>query len=99
MHRTARWSRLVLCVALWLAGPAAAQARDFAGTVVAISANRLTVQNRMGDRRAFAGNARTPVSGKVDAWGRIKKGDRVVVSWSLDDRPVRARHVRVTGSR
>lgn len=73
--------------------------RDFAGTVVAMSGKQLTVENRMGDRRAFTGGPKTPVSGARAAWGEIGKGDRVVVSWSLDDRPARARRIRVTGIR
>jgi hypothetical protein len=80
--------------------PAATQAvRDFAGHVVAVSGKQLRVENRMGDRRAFAGGAKTRVSGKRRAWGNIAKGDHVIVSWSLDDRPAKALRVHVTGSR
>ena len=98
MQIATRWACVGLG-ALLLLLPAAGQTRDFAGQVVAVSAKRLTVENRMGDKRAFVGGAKTPVSGTRRAWGELQKGDRVVVSWSLDDRPAKARRVRVTGSR
>jgi hypothetical protein len=100
MRSTARLAWLGVWAILFVSLPAVGQpVRDFAGTVVAVSGKRLTVENRMGDRRAFAGGPKTPVSGSRSAWAEIGKGDRVVVSWSLDDRPVRARRVRVTGTR
>jgi len=100
MQMMARLAWLGVWAVLLVSIPAVGQpVRDFAGTVVVISANRLTVKNRMGDQRAFAGGPQTRVSGRRSAWAEIGKGDHVVVSWSLDDRPVRARRVRVTGTR
>lgn len=100
MQIATRWVGLGLGAVLLLAWPAAGQpVRDFAGQVVAISGKRLTVENRMGDKRAFAGGGKTPVSGARRGWGEIEKGDRVVVSWSLDDRPAKALRVRVAGGR
>ena len=100
MQIARRWVWLGLGAVLFLASPATGQAvRDFAGQVVAVSGKRLTVENRMGDTRAFAGGGKTPVSGARGGWGDLQKGDRVVVSWSLDDRPAKALRVRVRGGR
>jgi hypothetical protein len=100
MQIAVRLARVGVWAVLLVSLPATGQpARDFAGTVVAVSGKRLTVENRMGDARSFAGGAKTPVSGTRSAWGEIRQGDHVVVSWSLDDRPAKARRIQVTGSR
>jgi hypothetical protein len=96
----ARSFRLGLLAVLIAAAPAAGQPlREFAGDVAAVSGKSLAVENRMGDRRSFAGGGKTPVSGARTRWADLQKGDRVIVSWSLDDQPAKARRVRVTGTR
>lgn len=88
----------LLCV-LAGAGAAAAQLRDFHGSVTAVSDTSLTVRNAAGDVRRFAKPGKEPqVSGGRAQWGEIRVGDKVVVSWSMDDQPALAHHVHVVGS-
>jgi hypothetical protein len=80
-----------------LAGPPAGRTdhRDFAGKVSKVSRKRVTVENRMGDRRSFVRGEKTRVRGGRESWDGIRQGDEVIVDWHLEDRPARARRVRV----
>jgi len=62
-----------------------------------VSNKRVTVENRMGDRRSFVRGEKTRVRGGKGNWEGLKPGDEVIVDWRLKDRPVRARRVRVIG--
>jgi hypothetical protein len=98
--RRAGRAALALGVAALLAGalgaaPAHADHRDFAGRVKKISGKRVTVENRMGDRRSFVRGEKTRVRGGRSSWEGLRPGDEVIVDWHLEDRPARARRVRV----
>ena len=89
-----------LAVALLvIAAPAgsdpAADHRDFPGKVSKVSKERVTIENRQGDRRSFVRGNKTKVRGTRDHWDGIKPGDQVIVDWHLEDKPARARRVRV----
>jgi len=88
---------LAVAVGVLAAGPAAADHRDFAGRVKKVSNKRVTVENRMGDRRSFVRGEKTRVRGRKGSWEGLAPGDEVIVDWHLKDRPVRARRVRVIG--
>ena len=85
-----------LALALLLTtAPAAADHRDFAGKVKKVSKERVTIENRQGDRRSFVRGEKTKVRGTRKDWNGIKPGDQVIVDWHLEDKPARARRVRV----
>jgi hypothetical protein len=91
-----RLGPVALAAVIWLtAGVAQADHRDFAGRVKAVSEKRVTVENRMGDRRSFVRGKKTRVKGGRRTWEGLRPGDEVVVDWHLEDRPARARGVRV----
>jgi hypothetical protein len=89
----------VLAVAVGALGaaPAGADHRDFAGRVKKVSKKRVTVENRMGDRRSFVRGEKTRVRGGPSSWEGLRPGDEVIVDWHLKDQPARARRVRVIG--
>lgn len=97
----ASWLRACAVAAvLAAAAPAPAEdLREFAGTVTQASGASLTVENRMGDRRRFQGGGDTQVTGARSRWQELRAGDSVLVAWSIEDKPVRARRVRVLGGR
>jgi hypothetical protein len=88
---------LAVAMATLAAGPAAADHRDFAGRVKKVSKKRVTVENRMGDRRSFVRGEKTRVGGNRSNWEGLEPGDEVIVDWHLKDKPARARRVRVIG--
>jgi hypothetical protein len=77
------------------AAPAFADHRDFAGKVKGVSSKDVTVENRRGDRRSFVRGKKTKVRGGAGSWEGLRPGDEVIVDWHLEDRPARARRVRV----
>jgi hypothetical protein len=79
------------------AAPAHADHRDFAGKVKGVSQEGMTVENRQGDRRSFVRGKKTRVRGGKGSWEGLRPGDEVIVDWHLEDRPARARRVRVIG--
>jgi Domain of unknown function (DUF5666) len=82
---------------LAVAGPAAAQGREFAGTIESVDAGAIAVVDRRGERLSFGRDDATAVEGK-GGWNALAPGDRVIVKWSLDDGPRRAQRVIVLGS-
>ena len=68
--------------------------REFTGTVAAAGGSSITV-DRGGDKVSFARTDATQVSGARSAWSVIAVGDRVSVSWKLEDKPPKAYRVRV----
>jgi hypothetical protein len=83
---------------LLIAVPAAADPaghRDFPGKVSKVSKERVTIENRQGDRRSFVRGKKTKVRGTRNDWDGIRPGDQVIVDWHLEDKPARARRVRV----
>lgn len=89
---------IALPLVLWLvliAAPAAAELREFAGRVTSVSGAAITVENRMGDRRSFERTGKSRVTGARSAWDEIRSDDSVIVSWSIDDQPAKARKVHV----
>jgi hypothetical protein len=98
MRGPARQLAAALCAALALAlapGAASADHRDFTGKVREVSKKRVTIENRMGDRRSFVRGKKTKVRGSRSSWEGMKPGDEVIVDWHLEDEPPRARRVRV----
>jgi Domain of unknown function (DUF5666) len=87
----------LVLVALVGGGPAAAQEREFAGTIESVGAAEIAVVDRSGDRLSFQRDAATQVEGKA-GWQALAPGDRVIVKWSLGDGPRRAQRVIVLGS-
>jgi len=79
------------------AAPAGADHRDFSGKVKGVSERGVTVENRHGDRRSFVRGKKTKVRGGPGSWEGLRPGDEVIVDWHLEDRPARARRVRVIG--
>ena len=77
------------------AAPALADHRDFTGKVKGVSKRDVTVENRHGDRRSFVRGKKTKVRGGPGSWEGLRPGDEVIVDWHLEDRPARARRVRV----
>jgi hypothetical protein len=95
-----RARHLAAALVAWLglliaAPPASADHRDFAGKVKKVSGKRVTIENRQGDRRSFVRGKKTKVRGGRSDWSGIRPGDEVIVDWHLEDRPARARRVRV----
>jgi hypothetical protein len=86
---------VIVAALVSVGAPALADHRDFAGRVKKVSEKRVTVENRMGDRRSFVRGKKTPVRGGRSSWEGIRPGDQVIVDWHLEDRPARARRVRV----
>ena len=76
-------------------GLAHADHRDFAGKVRDVSKQRVTIENRMGDRRSFVRGKKTRVRGGRSTWEGMRPGDDVIVDWHLEDQPARARRIRV----
>jgi hypothetical protein len=60
-----------------------------------VSKERVTIENRQGDRRSFVRGKKTKVRGTRKDWDGIQPGDQVIVDWHLEDKPARARRVRV----
>ncbi|HVH07010.1 MAG TPA: hypothetical protein VNE71_13520 [Myxococcota bacterium] len=94
MRHWKRWSITLLALVL-IGAPAAADHRDFAGKVSKVSKKRVTIENRQGDRRSFVRGEKTKVHGTRRDWDGIRPGDQVIVDWHLEDKPARARRVRV----
>lgn len=91
---------MVLFVALgvFLAGAAVAEGprKEFKGLVQSVSDKELMVDNRMGDKLKFKPAKDVPVSGEgKESWDQIKKGDWVVVTWEMFDKPRVAYEVKV----
>lgn len=76
-------------------GAALADHREFPGKVREVSKDRITVENRAGDRRSFVRGKNTKVRGSRSSWDRVRPGDDVIVDWHLEDRPSRARRIKV----
>ena len=88
---------LSFAVAAAVLAPGSARARDFTGTIEAVSERSVDVESRMGDRRSFNRSPKTQVSGAKSEWAQLRRGDRVVVSWSFSDAASQARRIRVVG--
>jgi hypothetical protein len=99
MRAPGRFVLLLAWIALGAAlVPGAARAdRDFAGTITALSQGSVGVESRMGDERSFVRSPRTKVTGHKAEWGQLRRGDRVVVSWSFSDEDPEARRIHVVG--
>jgi hypothetical protein len=97
IRRLSPWL-LVLALTVLLAGSAGAEGprKDFMGLVQKISKKELLVDNRMGDKLKFKPAKQVPVSGEGrEKWDDIKKGDWVVVTWEMFDKPRVAYEVKV----
>ncbi|HTY19459.1 MAG TPA: hypothetical protein VMH82_17165 [Myxococcota bacterium] len=87
----------VLSLGLSLVSAAAhAQSREFSGVVDEISAKKLIVDNRKGDKVPFEKLDSTVVEGEKTKWEDIKKKDWVTVEWKFTDKPRKAYKVTVT---
>jgi len=87
---------VVLALSLSLASAAAhAQMRDFRGQVDEISAKKIIIDNRQGDKVTFEKLDSTTVEGEKTKWEDIKKKDWVNVNWKFTDKPRKAYKVTV----
>ena len=86
---------LSLGVALVSAGAAHAQMRDFTGMVDEVSAKKIIIDNRQGDKVSFEKLDSTTVEGEKTKWEDIKKKDWVTVGWKFTDKPRKAYKVTV----
>lgn len=87
----------VIAVGGALLGPgvAAAETREFVGSVVKINETKIVVSNRMKDTMDFIRSDATVVTGDKSSWKQIRTQDRVSVSWDVADKPRRAHQVKV----
>ena len=95
VHRVCGMAVLALGLSLVSAGAAHAQMRDFIGTVDEISAKKIIIDNRQGDKVSFEKLDSTAVEGEKTKWEDIKKKDWVSVSWKFTDKPRKAYKVTV----
>jgi hypothetical protein len=90
---------LVLAVGSFVAASAVAKGprKDFGPAVIQkVSGNELMVDNRMGDKLKFKPAGEVPVSGEgKTSWGELKRGDWVLVTWEMFDKPRIAYEVKV----
>lgn len=78
---------IVAALPLILSTVASAEFREFSGKVTEISGDKMTVDNRQGDRVSFKRSEATAVTGAKKRWQAIEEGDRVSVSWKMVDAP------------
>ncbi len=78
---------VVLAGATFVAAGAAAQDREFTGTIQKTGGGSITVESRRGTTMDFGRTGATVVTGAKGSWGELAKGDRVTVSWQIDDSP------------
>jgi hypothetical protein len=90
---------LSLGLLLGSAVAAHAQSREFTGMVDEISAKKIIIDNRQGDKVSFEKLDSTTVEGEKTKWEDIKKKDWVVVEWKFTDKPRKAYKVTVTPPR
>ncbi len=99
LRRLALTLALVASVALIAPGLAAAQMREFTGRIDRVSAKKMIVDNRMGDKVSFVPADDVEVSSETEegktSWKSLKKGDWVTVSWKFIDKPRKAYKVEV----
>lgn len=94
--RTACLGVAAFALSLGVAGAASAQYREFAGKIDRINAQKMIVDNRMGDKVAFDRVDDTQVSGEgKKEWKHLKKDDWVNVHWKMVDKPRKAYKVDV----
>ncbi len=75
---------------------AAAQYREFSGRIDLISKKKMIVDNRMGDKVSFVPGSPSEVTGQGKSeWKKLKRNDRVTVSWKMMDKPRIAYKVKV----
>jgi hypothetical protein len=86
---------LALGVSLVSAASAHAQMREFTGTVDEITAKKIIIDNRQGDKVSFEKLDSTTVEGEKTKWDDIKKKDWVTVGWKFTDKPRKAYKVTV----
>lgn len=82
-------------LALAAAAPASAQTREFTGKVDAITAKKIIIDNRQGDKVSFNKVDETVVEGEKTTWEDIKKGEWATVEWKFIDKPRKAYKVIV----
>ena len=100
MRRFARFVAPGLCALLAsaqliLAAGAAAEMREFTGRIDEVSASKLIVDNRMGDKVSFIRIDETVVEGEKGSWAELKRADWVSVAWKFVDKPRKVYVVRV----
>jgi hypothetical protein len=81
--------------ALLLPGVAAAEDREFVGTVVKITETKIVVKNRRKDKMDFIRSDSTLVEGDKTGWTDIQAADRVSVTWDVGDKPRKAHQIKV----
>ncbi len=102
MMKTARslaLPALALAAVLLASGAATADGprKEFYGVVQKVSPKDLLVDNRMGDKLSFRKVGDTTVAGEgKGSWNDLKKGDWVIVTWEMFDKPRKAYEVKVT---
>jgi hypothetical protein len=86
---------LSLGLSLVSAAAAHAQTREFTGIVDEISAKKIIIDNRQGDKVPFEKLDSTTVEGEKTKWEDIKKKDWATVSWKFTDKPRKAYKVTI----
>ena len=72
--------------------------RQFTGQVSEVGATRIVIQPGGGAPLAFAKSPSVAVMGAKAGWGRLREGDRVIVSWGMADAPRTAHEICVLAS-
>jgi len=87
MRKLSTGIALLVLLVLLVPGVASAQFREFKGKVDKISKRELIIDNRMGDKLKFKPAKDVVVEGEKTSWKKVKKGDWVIVSWKMMDKP------------
>ncbi|HJO23227.1 MAG: hypothetical protein QF890_02310 [Myxococcota bacterium] len=104
MRKLAASMAFAALVALLVPGLAGAQGRgcelsggyrQFKGRVDRVGPDKLSIDSGKGAKLEFAKGAAVEVMGEKTDWKRLRKQDRVLVSWSLADDPRTAHEVCV----
>jgi hypothetical protein len=86
---------LMLLAGLIVPSMASAQMREFTGRIDRVTAKKMIVDNRKGDKVSFEPVEETVVAGEKSAWADLKQKDWVTVSWKFTDKPRKAYKVVV----
>ncbi len=82
---------IALALPLVAASTASADYREFTGLIDKVTKKgQLIVDNRMGDKVKFMRVDETVIEGEKTEWKKLKKKDRVTISWKMMDKPRKA---------
>ncbi len=87
MRKTLTGALLVVLLAIGMPTLAAAQMREFKGTVDKVDQDELVVDSSTGDKLRFLPTEGVVVEGEKGSWQSLAQGDWVIVSWKMLDSP------------